>query len=191
MTEQEPYVDELALEDLDLYLPREQRISRKWLIVAGLAGLLVLALAAGGLALALGAGAWLFSAPAEAQPVATHPVVRPALPTATPLPVANLSIWSQTDPGAPVGMIEIALSLPAAARLSFEIPAGLRYWSGDLLQAGEGFAYNSAGPEEVSWFLFREPSVIFPLSLTISLDGRATNIPLRPDTSTTLSIPLD
>lgn len=191
MTEQESRGDELVLEDLDLYLPRERRFSRKWWIVAGVAGLLVLALAAGGLVLAVGAGTWPFGAPTEAQPLPTRTAVRPALPTVTPLPVANLSLWSQTDPGAPVGMIEVALSLPVATRVSLDLPAGLRYWSGDLLQAGDGFAYTAGGPEEVTWFLFREPGATFALSLTISLDGRATNLVLQADTSTTLAIPLD
>lgn len=190
MTEQESHGAELVLEDLDLYLPRERRFSRKWWIVAGVAGLLVLTLAAGGLALALGVDAWPFGAP-EAQPIPTRTAVRPALPTVTPLPVANLSVWSQTDPGAPVGMIEVALSLPVATRVSLDLPAGLRYWSGDLLQAGDGFAYNAAGPEEITWFLFREPGAISPLSLTISLGGRATNLVLQADTSTTLVVPLD
>lgn len=187
MTDQQMLADEQ-----DLYLePKRRWPGRRWLLI-GFAFVLVMILGGAGLALAWSAG-YLFPASATPEPPPTATLV----PTFTPPPQATtaretiLSAWPSTSPNAPVGMIEVVLSLPAPARVAFQVPEGLRYWHGDLLQTEYGLAWNGNGPGEAHWYLFREPGADFPLSLEVVVNGQALAVTLERDTSATQGMVLE
>ena len=96
-----------------------------------------------------------------------------------------------TNDRAPVGLVEVTLSLPAAALVSHQPPAGFRYWRGDLLQTRQGLGWSGAGGGEVRWYLFREPGAVVPATLEVTVDGQRLAIELQPATPATVSAVLE
>jgi hypothetical protein len=174
----------------DLYLEPERGLTRYWWIPAGLVVLLLL----GGAALALALGptylpGLIFADDPPAATATPAPTATPP-PTATPLPEAVLSAQPWTG-GAPVGLVELTLSAPIAARVAHEPPPGFSYWCGDLLQTRQAYAWTGTGPAEVHWFLLRGPGAAFPATVTVAVDGQALDLPLALDAPTTLSAVLE
>ena len=156
--------------DQDLYLEPTRRLS--WQAWAAMGLLAILLLGAGGLAAVLGArhsGVLTATAPG----VTLVPTFTPRL-TATPTPApVTLTVRPWGDDSGPVGLLEVTLSLPGAARVSHEPPPGYRYWGGDLLPTRANLAWNGAGASQVRWYLLRGPEAVLPATLTVTVDGQA------------------
>ena len=172
-------------DDADLYLEPKRRLTWWWWLILGVGGLLLMA---GGLALALGFG--YFSPEPTAGAVPTMTLV----PTFTPRPRATeappmlvLSVCPWTDDSGPVGLVEVALSLPAGAQVTHQPPPGFRYWRGDLLQTRQGLAWSGASGAEVRWYLLREPGVTLPATLEVTVNGQVLAVTLQPATPATTS----
>jgi hypothetical protein len=165
-------------DDQDLYVKPKRHLSRSWALILGLAGMLLLA--AGGLALVLGARHFLHEPAVEAQPTMTLVPTYTPRPKATEAPaVVTLAVRPWTDDSAPVGLLEVTLSLPAAAQVSFQPPPGFRYWRGDLLPTRQGLrstasfaaTWSGSSPGEVRWYLLREPGATFPATLEVTVNS--------------------
>ena len=177
------------LNDQDLYLEPKRHIPRHWWIALGIAGILLLGVV-GSLAIVLGARYLHREPPAEVQPTMTQVPTNTPRPVATPtLPVVALSVRPWTDDRAPVGMVEVTLSLPADAQLSFQPPPSFRYWRGDLVQTRQGLGW--AGTGEARWYLLREPGATLPATLAVTVDGRTLTITLQPAMPATTSVPVE
>ena len=185
------------MNDQNLYLEPKRRITWQWWFVIGFVGLL---LGVGILAVALGARRFVSGTPAATAPVVTLVPTFTPRPAATPTPpVVTLSVRSWTNDRAPVGMVEVTLSLPAAARVSHQPPPGYRYWRGNLVQTRRGLAWTGSGPGQVRWYLLREPGAVFPttLEVTVSDQRKGSGTPqtlainLQPATPATVSAVLD
>lgn len=178
------------IDEQDLYLETKRHIPWRWWIVLGVAGILLLA--AGGLAIALGARYLHREPPAEARPTMTLVPTYTPRPQAMPAPpVITLSVRPWTDDRGPVGMVEVTLSLPAAAQVSFQPPPGFRYWRGDLLQTRQGLGWAGTRAGEVRWYLLREPGAAFPAILEVMVNGQVLSITLQPATPATISVPVE
>lgn len=178
------------MDDVDLYLEPKRRLSWRWWLILGVAGLLLLA--AGGLVLVVGVGSFFQEPAPEVVPTMT------LVPTFTPRPAAieapatvTLAARPWTNDRAPVGLVEVTLSLPAAAQVSHQPPAGFRYWRGDLLQTRQGLGWSGAEGGEVRWYLFREPGAVLPATLEVTVDGQRLAVELQPATPTTVSAVLE
>ena len=176
--------------DADLYLEPKQRLTWRWWLVIGVAGLLLLA--AGGLALALVAGLSIPETVTEAAPTMT------LVPTFTPRPMATetppmltLSARPWTDDSGPVGLVEVTLSLPAGGQVNHEPPPGFRYWRGDLLQTRQGLAWSGASEAEVRWYLLRESGATLPATLEVRVNGQVLAVSLEPATPAATSVPVE
>lgn len=177
-------------DDADLYLESKRRLTWQWWLILGVVGILLLT--AGGLVLVLGAG-YFFQGPAtEALPTMT------LVPTFTPRPRATeapamltLAVRPWTNDRAPVGLVEVTLSLPAAAQVSHQPPTGFRYWRGDLLQTRQGLGWSGAEGGEVRWYLLREPGAVLPATLEVTVDGQRLAIELQPATPAAVSAVLE
>jgi len=178
-------------DDGDFFLEPKRRLTWQWwLIILGVAGLLLLA--AGGLALVLGVGYFFPEPIAEAAPTMT------LVPTFTPRPRAtetpstvSLSVRPWTDDSGPVGLVEVTLSLPAGAMVSHEPPAGFRYWRGDLLQTRQGLGWSGSEPGTVRWYLLREPGTTLPATLEVTVSGQPLAVSLEAGTPATTSAPVE
>jgi hypothetical protein len=186
------------IDEQDLYLEPKRHIPCgvplpwrwHWWIVLGIASILLLG--AGSLAIALGARYLHREPPVEVRPTMTLVPTYTPQPQATPAPpVVTLSVRPWTDDRAPVGMVEVTLSLPAAAQVSFRLPPGFRYWRGDLLQTRQGLGWSGSDPGEVRWYLLREPGATLPATLEVTANGRTLTITLQPATPATTSVPLE
>lgn len=178
------------IDDQNLYLEPKKHIPWRWWIALGVAGILLLAV--GGLAIALGGRYLHRESPAEAQPTMTLVPTYTPRSQATPAPpVVTLSARPWTDDRAPVGMVEVTLSLPAAAQVSHEPPSGFRYWRGDLLQTRQGLGWAGTGAGEVRWYLLREPGAAFPATLEVMVNGETLALALQPATPATVSVVLE
>ena len=176
--------------DADLYLEPKQRLTWRWWLVIGVAGLLLLA--AGGLALALVAGLSIPETVTEAAPTMT------LVPTFTPRPMATetppmltLSARPWTDDSGPVGLVEVTLSLPAGGQVNHEPPPGFRYWRGDLLPTHGGLGWSAAGAGAARWYLFREPGADVQATLEVTVNGQRLAVDLQPATPVTVSALLE
>jgi hypothetical protein len=177
-------------DDADLYLEPKRRLTWRWWLILGVAGLLLLA--AGGLALVLGAAYFFPETATEATPTMT------LVPTFTPRPRATetppmftLSARPWTDDSGPVGLVEVTLFLPAGAQVNHEPPAGFRYWRGDLLQTRQGLAWSGASGAEVRWYLLREPGAALPVTLEVKVNDQVLAITLQPATPAMTSVPIE
>jgi len=177
-------------DNADLYLAPKRRLSWRWWLVLSIVGLLLLA--AGGLALVVGVGYFFPEPTAEAVPTMT------LVPTFTPRPAATeapamltLAARPWTNDRAPVGLVEVTLSLPAAAQVSHQPPVGFRYWRGDLLQTRQGLGWSGAEGGEVRWYLFRGPGAVLPATLEVTVDGQRLAIELQPATPAAVSVVLE
>lgn len=185
-------------DDQDFYLEPKRRPSWRWWLILGVAGLLLLA--AGGLVLVVGVGSFFQEPAPEVVPTMT------LVPTFTPRPAATeapatvtLAARPWTNDRAPVGLVEVTLSLPAAAQarsersrtVSHQPPAGFRYWRGDLLQTRQGLGWSGAEGGEVRWYLFREPGAVLPATLEVMVDGQGLAIELQPATPAAVSAVLE
>jgi hypothetical protein len=153
-------------DDEDLYLPSERRIPRRWWIVFGTLGVLLLVV--GGFLAILGGKHFPSEGPSEMQAVPT--LVPTFTPRPTTVPVVTLSSWPWTDSSAPVGLVEVTLSLPAGARVSHEPPPGFRYWSGDLMPTRRGLGWTGTAATELHWFLFCEPDATWPAAIEVNIN---------------------
>ncbi len=177
-------------DDGGFFLEPERRLSRWWWLILGVAGILLFA--AGGLALVLGVGHFFQEPATEALPTMT------LVPTFTPRPAATvtppmltLAARPWTNDRAPVGLVEVTLSLPAAAQVSHQPPPGFRYWRGDLLQTRQGLGWSGADGGEVRWYLFREPGAVLTATLEVTVNGQRLTIDLQPATPATVSAVLE
>lgn len=178
------------MNDQDLYLEPKRRIPWHWWLIIGVVGLLLLG--AGSLAVALGAKHFLGEPQPEAQPTMTLvPTFTPRPTSMTTPPAVTLAARPWTGDRAPVGLVEVTLSLPARARVSHQPPQGFRYWTGDLVQTRQGFAWNGTSGEEVHWFLFREPGATLPVTLEVTVDGQVLAVTLEAAAPATATVPLE
>lgn len=176
------------IDEQGLYLEPKRHIRWRWWIVLGVAGILLLG--AGSLAIALGARYVHREPPAETRPTMTLVPTYTPVPQATPVPpVVTLSVRPWTDDRAPVGMVEVTLSLPAAAQVRFQPPPGFRYWRGDLLQTRQELGW--AGTGEVRWYLLREPGATSLATLEVTVNGQVLAITLQPAAPATISVPVE
>lgn len=193
------------MNDQDLYLEPKRHIPWHWWLIIGVVGLLLLG--AGSLAVTLGAKHFLGEPQPEAQPTMTLVPTFTPRPTSTTTPAAiTLATRPWTGDRAPVGLVEVTLSLPAGARLSHLPPPGFRYWSGDLVQTRQGFAWSPSGSlrtrqgrseaggasgGEVRWLLFREPGTTLPAKLEVTVDGQVLAVALQATVPATATVPLE
>jgi hypothetical protein len=193
------------MDDQDLYLEPKRHIPWQWWLIAGVVGLLLLG--AGRLAVALGAGQFPGKPQPEARPTMTLVPTFTPHPTSTAVPPAiTLSTRPWTDDRAPVGLVEVTLSLPAGARVSHQPPPGFRYWAGDLVQTRQGFAWSPSGSPttrqgqsgaggasggEVRWYLFREAGTTVPVTLEVTVGGQTLAVTLQAAAPATTSVPLE
>jgi hypothetical protein len=185
-------------DDRDLYLEPKPHLTRQRRIVLGVAGLMLFGVV--GLVVALRARHFLPIPATEAGPTMTLVPTFTPRPTATAMPpVVTLSVRPWTDDGAPLGMVEVTLSLPAAAQVSHVPPSGFHYWCGDLLQTHEGWGWSGASGGEVRWYLLREPELTLPVTLEVTVSShrkgggapRVLTVTLQPATPATTSVPLE
>ena len=192
-------------DEQDLYLETRRHIPRRWLIVVvGLGAILLLGF--GGLVAALGVKHFIpGGTPAETQTVPT--LVPTFTPRPTTAPVATLSARPWSDDSGPVGMVEVALSLPAGARARGEVPpecvegpsrtvghqppSGYRYWSGDLVQTRHGLAWTGTAAVELHWTLLREPGATWPSIFEVEVDDQVMRITLEPGSPAATSATLE
>jgi|GEM_PF-1804757 len=185
-------------DDQDLYLESKRRLPRWWWIVALALGVLLCALA--GLAIALTAG-FSFASLAEGLPGGAGVEATPTatlVPTFTPRPPAMaapstviLAAQPWTNDRAPVGLVEVTLSVPAAAQVSHQPPPGFRYWRGDLLPTHGGLGWSAAGAGAARWYLFREPGADVQATLEVTVNGQRLAVDLQPATPVTVSALLE
>ena len=182
-------------DDQDLYLVSKRRLPRWWWVAALAAGALLCALA--GLAIALTAGfsfaslveGLLGGAGTETPPAATLvPTFTPRPPATAALSTVTLAARPWTNDRAPVGLVEVTLSLPAAAQVSHQPPPGFRYWRGDLLPTHGGLGWSAASAGEARWYLFREPGVDVQATLEVMVNGQRLAVDLQPATPVTVSV---
>ena len=185
-------------EDADLYLEPKRRLSWRWWLINGVVGLLLIV--TGCLALALG-GEYFFGKPTpQAQPTMTlvpTPAPRPRATETPPQVILSARPW--TDDSGPVSLVEVTLSLPAGAQargersrtVRHDLPPGFRYWRGDLLQTRQGLGWSGSEPGEVRWYLLREPDVVFPVTLEVTVNGQVLAVTLQPATPVTTSVSVE
>ncbi len=105
--------------------------------------------------------------------------------------MVTLTVRPWTNDSGPVGLVEVILTLPAAARVSHELPEGFRYWRGDLVQTRDRLAWSGSTGGEVRWYLFREPGVTFPVVLEVQIDDQVLAVDLQPAAPATTSTVLE